>query len=312
MPFRFFVPLPKTLAFGLTLTVALAVGAETGGSVPDCRGGGRILFYSPHPLLDGRMPYGFSDSLFAQLREPARELGYCLEPVRDQRMLLDTAKLGESLWLQPSVREDGLGSATLVFAFLSVRELARGKLAEAAARPLVALRFSASEAADLSNVAARKVAENLRNHYVADLLVRSHPPGASVRAGSGLEGTTPVEWVLPVGTLQVTLSRPGYIDLYREIDLSTPGQHTYDLQLSKRRFYHSRFFYPTLAAGALSLAAFALENQYYSKYQSLGASDANKNPAVFGETFRSAKNYERLGYTALGLTLAGLTLSFTF
>lgn len=309
MPFRFNL---ATLALPVSLALSQAHCAPTAEPDPGCGAGGRILFYSPHPLLDGRMPQGFPDSLYAQLRGPARELGYCLEPVKDPRALLDTARLGESLWMQPSVREEAAGSASLVVALLTVRDLARGILAEAAARPLVALRFSAAEASGLSNIVARKVAENLRSQYVADLLVRSHPPGATVRSESGLEGTTPVEWVLPVGTMQVTLTRPGYIDLHRDIDLSAPGQHTYDLQLSKRRFYHSRFFYPALAAGAMSLASFALENHYYGEYQGLGAVEAKNDPAVFGNTFRAAKNYERLGYTTMGLAWAGLTLCFVF
>lgn len=312
MHFRLCLKALAVISLGVPLAAAPAIAAPAAESDPGCGGGGRTLYYSPHPLLDGRMPQGFPDSLYAQLRGPARELGYCLETVKDPRALLDTAKLGESLWMQPSVREEAAGSASLVVALLSVRDLARGKLAEAAARPLVSLRFSAAEALGLSSIAARKVAENLRSQYVADLLVRSHPPGANVRAGTGLEGTTPVEWVLPVGTMQVTLTRAGYIDLRREIDLSAPGQHTYDLQMSKRRFYHSRFFYPALAAGAMSLAAFAMENHYYGEYQGLGAAEAKNDPAVFGNTFRAAKNYERLGYTTMGLAWASLTLCFVF
>lgn len=297
-----------------SVLAALLAGAAsaTQPAAPPCGPVGRVLYFSPHPMLDARMPPGFADSLQSQLREPARELGYCLEPAPDPRVLLDTARLGDNLWLQPSVRDEAGGGAILAVALLSVRDLARGKLAEAAGRPLASLRFAPAEAAGLSNVAARKVAENLRSQYVADLLVRSHPPGADVRAGTGLEGKTPVEWVLPVGTLQVTLSRPGYLDLRREIDLSAPGQHTYDLQMTKRRFWHSGFFYPTLAAGALAAAAFALEDHYYSRYQGLGAADAKDDPAAFGETFRVAKTYERLGYSALGMAWAGFTLCLVF
>jgi hypothetical protein len=195
---------------------------------------------------------------------------------------------------------------------LSVRDLARGKLAEAAARPLVSLKFTDAEAPGLSNIAARKVAENLRSQYVADLLVRSYPSGAGIAGHTGLTGTTPVEWVVPVGTLVVTLSKHGFLDLQREVDLLAPGQHTYDIQMTKRRFYHSRLIYPTLAAGALSLAAFAVENHYYSRYRELGASDAKNDPASFGETFRAAKNFERLGYTGLGIALAGFAFCFAF
>ncbi len=258
------------------------------------------------------MPAGFSDSLLAQLRDPARELGYCVESVTDPRTLLDTAKYGDMLYLQPSVRDEGAGAASLIVATLRVRELARGKLAEAVSRPLVSLRFSPAEASSLANVLGKKIAENLRSQYVADLLLRSHPAGATVRTASGLEGSTPVEWVMPMGSFEVTLAKPGYLDIVRQVELNSPGQHTYELQLVKRRFYHSRFIYPALGAGVISLAAFALENHYYSAYQGLGAADGKAHPEKFGDEFHAAKNYERLGFTALGMAWLNLALCFTF
>jgi PEGA domain len=197
-------------------------------------------------------------------------------------------------------------------AVLRIRDFAQGKLPEAEARPLVYLRFMPYEAAGLYSVLAKKVAENLRNQYVAVLLIRSTPPGAEVRSASGLVGATPVEWVVPLGNLDLTLSKGGYIDARRNLELVAPGQHTYDLQLAKRRFYHSKFIYPTVAAGLISAAAFVLENHYYGMYQSLGQADRESRPAVFAENFRNAKNYERIGYAALGAASLGLALCFTF
>ena len=289
--------------------------ARTASASKDCKTGNQDLFYSPHPLLDAGTIEGFSDTLGRQLREPLNELGYCLQEAGDYRAISDpsdSARHGENLVLQIQSEGAAEGSGTVLVALLRARELARGKLAEAFSHPLVSLHYGPGEASSLSSILAKKIAENLRSQYVADLLVRSNPAGASVRSSAGLQGTTPVEWVLPLGTVQVTLEKKGYMTLERKIDLSAPGRHAYDLQLSKRRFYHSGFIYPTLAAGAVSIVALALENHYYDKYRSLGPQDLKNRPAVFGETFHTAKTYEAVAYTAMGLAWLNLALCFTF
>jgi hypothetical protein len=242
-------------------------------------------------------------------------LGYCLQEAGDYRAISDpsdTARHGENLVLQIQAEWSSAGTGTVLVALLRARELARGKLAEAFSHPLVSFRYGPGEASSLSNILAKKISENLRSQYVADLLVRSHPVGASVRSSAGLEGTTPVEWVLPLGIVKVTLERKGYMPLKREIDLTAPGRHAYDLQMSKRRFYHSPFIYPALAAGAVSIVALVLENHYYDKYRSLGAEDLQNRPAAFGETFHTAKTYEAVAYTAMGLAWLNLTVCFAF
>jgi hypothetical protein len=284
----------------------------TSGSGKPCKSGSQILFYSPHPLLDTRTTEGFADSLRRQLQAPLADLGYCLEEAGDYRALVDTNRFAENLVLQTLVNEEGGGSGTFLVAMLRVRELARGKLAEALSHPLVSLRFGPGELSSLPNILGKKISENLRSQYVADLLIRSYPPGALVRTASGLNGATPVEWVMPLGKVKVSLEKDGWMPLKREIDLSAPGLHAYDLQLSKRRFYHSKFIYPSLAAGAISLIAFSLESHYYSEYLALGAQDRTNRPEIFGETYQTAKTYEGIAYTALGLAWLSLALCFTF
>lgn len=279
---------------------------------PACPPGSQPLFYAPRARAEWLLPSAFADSLWSQLAEPVRELGYCLASSRDSKAVIDTAGFGDNLYLQAAARDEGGGAISVSVAALRVRELARGKLPEAESRPLAYLRFFPAEAAGLASVLAKKVAENLRSQYVAVLLIRSTPSGAAVRSASGLEGATPVEWVVPLGSLPVVLSKPGFLEARRDLDLQAPGQHTYDLQLAKRRFYHSKFIYPTLAAGAVAAAAFALENHYYGVYQSLGATDSRDRPDAFGQNFRAAKNYERIGYTSLALAGLGLTLCFVF
>lgn len=289
-----------------------AAAAQAPGERPAGCGSAASLFFAPRARSEWLLPPAFTDSLWAQLAGPARELGYCLTPVREGTAPADTDSHGDDLYLHASAKDEGGGAVSVSVAALRVRELASGKLAEAEERPLVYLRFYSSEAAGLSSVLAKKVAENLRNQYVAVLLIRSHPAGAAVRAASGLEGSTPVEWVVPLGTLPITLTKPGYLRARRDLDLDSPGQHTYDMQLVKRRFYHSKFIYPALAFGAISAIAFALEDHYYGVYQGLGPIDRRDRPEAFAENFRLAKNYERAGIAALGLASFSLALCFTF
>lgn len=287
-----------------------AYGASPGPS--GCGHANQEIFFAPRIRSEGILPAGFADSLWSYLADPVRELGYCLTPAQLSRPEADSAAHGDNLYLQATAGNEAGGAISMSIAALRIRELARGKLPEAESRPLVYLRFMPNEAVGLYSILAKKIAENLRNQYVAVLLIRSIPPGAEVRSESGLEGSTPVEWVVPLGGLDISLAKPGYLKARRDLDLETPGQHTYDLQLVKRRFYHSKFIYPTLAAGLISAAAFILENHYYGVYQSLGAEDGKNRPTAFSENFRNAKSYERIGYAALGAASLGLVLCFVY
>jgi hypothetical protein len=303
----------RMILAALSLACAAVPQAQQTPAPPSaCAAASQTLFYSPHARSESLLPPGFSDSLWAQLDGPVRELGYCLKALPGGKAPADTAGAGDNLFLEAWARDEGGGTLSVSIAALRLRDLARGKLPEAEARPLVYLRFAPFEALGMYSVLAKKVAENLRSQYVAVLLIRSHPAGAVVHAASGLEGKTPVEWVVPLGDLPITVAMTGYLEAHRDLDLAIPGQHTYDLQLAKRRFYHSKFIYPTLAAGAVSAVAFVLENHYYGVYQSLGPADGRDRPEAFGQNFRAAKSYERIGYTSMALAWLGLTLCFTF
>jgi len=299
-------------ALGLACAAIPRAQESSGGPAPVCGSSNQTLYYSPRARSEYMLPPGFADSLWAQLAGPVRELGYCLQALPGGKAGVDTTGIGDNLFLEAWARDEGGGTLSVSIAALHLRELVRGKLPEAEARPLVYFRFSPFEAVGMYSVLAKKVAENLRSQYVAVLLIRSHPAGAAVHAATGLDGSTPVEWVVPLGDLPITISLPGYLEARRTLDLGTPGQHTYDLQLAKRRFYHSKFIYPTLAAGAVSAAAFVLESHYYGVYQGLGPADSRDRPDAFGQNFRAAKNYERIGYTSMALAWLGLTLCFTF
>ena len=320
----------RVLWFLLIGAMLLLTGGAAGASLPaaslpaasapaDCGSGRKLLFFSAHPLLDAKAGAGFADSLRRQLREPLLELGYCLSDIKDYRTLLDTARFADNLVLHTLVSEGpdpvvaaGTGSGTLLVAVLNVRDWSAGKLPEAVSRPLVSLRFHAPEAATLPNIVVKKISENLRSQFVAQLLIQSRPAGVRVRSDAGLEGATPVEWIVPLGNLSVTLEKPGYVPMRRDLDLSSPGMHAFEMQLSKRRFYNSKLIYPALFFGAATGVAFVFENQYYSRYRDLGAADQQDHPEKFADTFRTAKSFERLGYTSLALAATSLVFSFRF
>ncbi len=296
------------------LAAILLAAVPRSDAASECRPGSQALFYSPHPMLDAKTSPGFADTLMRRLKAPLGELGYCIQPIQDYRALLDTARYGDNLLLHTLVAEGPMTSSPsqFVVALLRGRDWAADKLPEAISRPLVSLPMYRGDPSDLMEVLARKVAENLRLQYVAHVLIQSRPGAAFTRADNGLQGKTPVEWILPLGSLEVMLEKPGYIAMRKRLDLSAPGQHNYDFHLAKRRFYHSKFIYPAIAFGAAALGAYALQEYYYAEYQKYGADDALTRPKIFGQTFRLAKNYERIAYTSLALAGFSLALSFRF
>lgn len=310
-------PIPLVALWAAGLACLLCAAAPAAADPRECVPGGKTLFYSPHPMLDARTSPGFADSLRARLAGPLRELGYCLEPIADYRALLDTARFGDHLVLHALAGEAAqpvaaAGSPGILITVLRGRDWAANRLPEAVSRPLVSLPYTREDPAGLLDVLSRKAAEGLRRSYVAHVLIQSRPGEARVEASNGLQGTTPVEWILPLGSLTVSLEKPGHLGMKRDLDLAAPGQHNYDLQLARRRFYHSRFIWPALAFGASALGAYALEDHYYSRYQGYGADVARNRPEAFGHTFRIAKTYERIAAGSLFMAGSCLALSFRF
>lgn len=289
-----------------TFWIFLAGFALAQGAQP-CPEAGRRLYFHSEPALNQQVSPAFSDSLFARLQTPLLGLGYCFtNAARDPN---DTNS--QDLWLLVRSRISG-ENLTLTAAVLTEGQRRAGKVAQAIAHPLTELEIQRGDAALLNSIFPQKIIENLRTQYVAQLALVTQPEGAKIRANNGLEGITPLEWVLPLGNLHVIVSHSGYLTREMDLDLTRPGEHTVSLPMIPRRFYHSRFFPVAALAATASLGAYMAQNYYYNQYHRLGLSDQQNRPERFGELFGDAKTWERVSVGSLGLALLTLGLSFSF
>ncbi len=272
-----------------------------------CPESSRRLYYHAESSVNLQINPGFSDTLFTRLQAPLNGLGYCFTNVA--RNPNDTNS--QDLWLLIRSRSSGENIA-LTAAVLTEGQRRAGKVAQALAHPLTELETPRGEAALLNSVFPQKIIENLRTQYVAQVAMVTQPEGAKIQASNGLEGITPLEWVLPLGNLHVVVSHPGYLTREIDLDLSRPGEHTFSLPLISRRFYHSRFFPLAALAATTSLGAYMAQNYYYNQYHRLGLSDQQNRPEQFGEIFGKAKTWERISAGTLGLALISLGLTFRF
>jgi hypothetical protein len=173
--------------------------------------------------------------------------------------------------------------------------------------------YAGENPATFEAVLVSKIVENMRASYVCHLAVASSPDTVAIATSSGLEGTTPVEWILPLGaTVELSASRERYLSHDREITLDEPGYHTYHIDLTKRRFYHSKLMIPTAVCAAAAGAFYLCDRYYYDQYSSLDQSDFHENPESFEDLYTTALVYERCAQVALALAGVSCTLSFWF
>ena len=301
----------------------------------ECGAGRRPLFFYVDPSADRHTPHGFTDRIFLHLKQPLEEIGYCITRF-DSALIADTSA-GEELVMVLSMRllisrhevtrsgepdSDGVTAmeaallsdtaADAVVSLLRVDSWSPRQLRRAAENPLLSLAYNHEELTTFESVLMRKIVENLRTQYICNLRIQSIPDGATIRSNRGLEGTTPLEWIMPVGKLSITGELKGYEPIRRRIDLTTPGMHTYVIEMGKRRFYHSAFFIPSIVFGVSSAACFAVERVYYNNYMNLGREDRENNPDSFERTFNIAKNFERAAGVTLALGVTSFTLCFFF
>ena len=298
----------RSIVFSFVILLPLAaVAAER----PECERGLQVLFYYPDGAVDQAIYEGFTDELAKELASPLSEIGYCLFRPDDIEQYKADTGLGENLVLHTAIRAEE-GKRLLLVAPVRLALLMRNNLEVALGHPLAEVDFEGADQQTFLTVVVKKIVENLRTSYVCHLRIESEPESVAVATSSGLEGATPVEWVVPLGSVGLTATRKDYVSFEKHIELDAPGYHRLYVELRKRRFYHSRFMYPAaaflVAAGGFYLA----ERYYYDKYQSLGEQDYYSRPDEFGERFHTAKAFERLAGASLGLAGVSFVLSFWF
>jgi hypothetical protein len=271
-------------------------------------------------------PAGFAGRLMRQLQNPLDQIGYCLlrfrsgtasdTTVRDEQVMVVSMQF-EVHQVTDTSKNDGTvlfdtTAARMVIALLQIADWSKKQVARALETPLLTLEYRPEDLSTFESVLIRKIVENLRTQYICNLQIQSIPEGVTIRSRSGLEGITPLEWITPVGKLAISGELDGYEPIRRRIDLTTPGNHTYVLEMSRRRFYHSGFFVPTILLGGASAGCFAAERFFYDKYRHLGKSDRGQTPDRFEQTFTIAKSFETAAAVTAGLTGVSFVCCFFF
>lgn len=276
----------------------------------ECGTGKKLLFYKTSKSVDSLVNNRFSDDFFDALNTPLREIGYC--PVFfDQTILTDTTKSSMPV-LYVTIKVDSTKVTSLLVNLQNVRDFSGMKPANLSVQPLISLALDSSDISTFIAVAVRKTIENLRTQYICHLRLESNPSGVLIKSSVGLEGVTPLEWVIPVGELRITGKAEKYALLVRTLDLRNPGTHTYVLDLHKKQFYTSKFIYPTIALGISSAVLYGFERYYYAQYNKYSRDEYFNSPEKFGKTFNTAKTLESATIAALVLTGASFTLCFLF
>gem|GEM_PF-3705173 len=272
-----------------------------------CPTASRPLFYHPDRELNSIVFPGFADSLELRLQKPLAALGYCISEPWHKTSDSDSGGLG--LLITASSSSSG---SRILATVLQEKQLNAGLANQALRRPLAELDWDGMENGAMILIFSQKIAENLRVQYVAEVTVQTQPAGAVVKAENGLEGKAPLEWVLPLGMLSIEAHYPGYLPRQISLDISKPGDHTVSLPLTRRRFYHSKFFPVAAIAATGALGAYVVQNYYYGQYQRLGIEDQRNRPDRFGELFHTAQTWEKASSVSLGLAILSLGLSFRF
>ncbi|MBN1601291.1 MAG: hypothetical protein JW915_06765 [Chitinispirillaceae bacterium] len=280
-----------------------------------CGRGKKVIFYKSTAAVDRKIRSGFSDEFFYALNAPLKEIGYC--PLR-----LDSYTHRDSLgMLTPLLlidvkenlnRSDSESTLIFVIYFLPLKEVRYNYSVPHNANQLISLLFDPEELSTFETVAVRKTVENLRTQYICHLRLESEPSGVMISSSIGLEGKTPLEWVLPVGELEITGNLNGYSELERNLRLGSPGIHTYVLEMKSRQFYNSRFMIPTIIFSVSSAILFGVERYYYSQYMDLNKQTLFNNPGQFEDLYNKAKSFEYAAFSSLALTGISFTCTFFF
>jgi len=273
-----------------------------------CDPGKKQLFFHCDSTVNSIIDSTFSEDFIKQLKSPLLEIGYCLTTL-DSAAPTDSSNLNDLLMnLSFNYSEED----SIAVVLIGLQRISEWEENPGPSNPLLSLVYEPGEISTFLSVLVRKTVENLRTGYVCHLRIQSVPVGVRIKAETGLEGSTPLEWILPVGDMMITGELDGFESVQRKLDLSDPGIHTYLLEMQKRLFYHSKFIYPAAVFGLSAIACFAAERYYYSRYMELGREDYFNNPERFAVTYNRAKVFEGAAFTSLILSCTSLALTFWF
>lgn len=274
-------------------------------------GGKELIFFDFDSSLSDLFPSSFPQELSEQLREPLLDIGYRLSELNAALSPEDENRNHLILLFSLKPQTTAADTQCTIETDLVKINVSEGRQ-RSQSSSFISLSFGSSELSTVKTVLSRKIIENLRTHYICHLRVQSSPQGVRIKSGSGLEGVTPLEWIVPMGIFTIEGKLKGYEPINHTIEISEPGVHTCYLQLRKRPFYQSRMMIPGAALILTSAVCFFSERYYFNNYHDLQKNELEKNSSLLEESYRRAKNFGYMGIASLVLSAVSFSLSFRF
>lgn len=274
-------------------------------------GGKELIFFDFDSSLSDLFPPSFPQELSEQLREPLLDIGYRLSELHAALSPEDENRNHLILLFSLKPQTTAADTQCTIETDLVKINVSEGRQ-RSQSSSFISLSFGSSELSTVKTVLSRKIIENLRTHYICHLRVQSSPQGVRIKSGSGLEGVTPLEWIVPMGIFTIEGKLKGYEPINHTIEISEPGVHTCYLQLRKRPFYQSRMMIPGAALILTSAVCFFSERYYFNNYHDLQKNELEKNSSLLEESYRRAKNFGYMGIASLVLSAVSFSLSFRF
>jgi hypothetical protein len=279
-----------------------------------CKAGNKPIHFIVGTTLQKYIPSDFSRGLYEELESSLHEIGFCLQTMNPS-ILTDSTKRDELIMYMTTETEVNSNIAegeNLMICLVRVEDWANTNTKIALSHPLISISYQPEELSTFRTVLVKKIIENIRTQYVCHLRIQSNPSGIFITSTIGLEGKTPLEWILPFGDLSIKNKTDGYEPFQKKLDLSEPGINTYFLELKKKQFYNSKFLWPTLVFAVASAACYGGERANYSKYLKLGKTDYLNHPGEFESTYNKAYLYERASLLTLVCAAVSFTCTFVF
>lgn len=276
-----------------------------------CRPGNKPIHFFIDSTFSKNIQSELSVKLYKELELSLNEIGFCLQKINLSN-IFKSNKYDELVMYVTSENDSFNMNQTLIICLMRIEDWTKGNIAIFREHPLISITYQSEDLNAFQSVLVKKIIENIRTQYVSHLRIQSNPNGILITTPSGLEGKTPLEWILPIGDLTIHNRTGGYVPFQREIHLDKPGIHTYFLELKKKQFYNSKFIIPTIVFALTSAAFYGGERYYYSKYLNLGKEDYLQRPEEFEGNYAKALTCERISLLTLACSALSITFAFIF